>query len=191
MPFNYDILKLDDRLRMLLEALPRLAAVQPLERAWRRRATGYIAHNDFTGFRGLLHEVDRLARALGVGRNGKINTGLAAATLPAPAPRVHHQASGPGLPGWGRPSLRRSVPSSWRRPHAPLRYPWGPEPPVSPPRRSDPVTVPRYTGPYWVDPWLARVRAEADGELEALRRHGEVQYHGPDAPPTYALRDNV
>ena len=138
----------------------------------------------------MLTEVDRLACALGVGRNGKINTGLAAATLPAPVPPVHQHATGPGLPGWGRSGRQhKRVMYSGPRDAPPLQYPWGSEPPISPPRRSDSWTVARYDGPRFVDPYLARMRAEADAQWEALRRNGEVQYHGPDEPPTYAMRD--
>ncbi len=181
-----------------MEALPATWAAQQVGAALERDGVAAYAHLDVDALAKVLKQLRTLHLALETGavgfrigrRRPKDPVEHSAPSATAKTPDAHRLATGLELPGWGRPPLRRSVPSSWRRPHAPLQYPWGPEPPVSPPRRNDPVTVPRYTGP-WVDPYLARVRAEADGESEALRRNGVVQYHGPDEPPTYALRDTA
>jgi hypothetical protein len=101
--------------------------------------------------------------------------------------------AGPGLPSWGQ-SPRRTASSSWRREHAPIRFPYG-DPPVSPNRGSNDTTHYMPDSKLSAD-CLARVKAyrrsiaeRQAGEAEARECHGQVRYHGADEPPEWVWPD--
>jgi hypothetical protein len=190
--------QLHTQLQTLLEALPTTQAAQRVGAALWREGDAAYAHLDVEALAMVLGKMRALHLSLETGAVGfcggrrrppKDAIARSALDKSTPnTPKMQRTAAGPGLPGWGRSRWRQHrVTYCGPRDAPPLQCPWGPEPPVSPPRQSDPVTVARYEGPRFVDPWLARVRAEADGEAEALRRHGVPQYHGPDEPVTYVF----
>jgi hypothetical protein len=76
-----------------------------------------LARNDIATLEKLLRETKILVASLQRGDQ------------PAPGteePVTTSREVGPGLPGWGQP--RRSVAAPWRRPQAPIQYPYGDPP---------------------------------------------------------------
>ena len=169
----------------LLEPLPPMPATIGVRRELFTQANIALARRDTRHLDKLYREVQALARSLGIEGGGRINRQTAThqpesnpTAASASAVEAHStNAAGPGLPGWGW----RAKPASGRAPtreHAPIRYPWGGEPPVPEPPQP-PARLPATLE--------ARIIAY-DAEREPRRRRSPAYWHGFAVPRTLAQR---
>ena len=141
-----------------------------------------FAKRDVAGLEKLLRQVQILARSVGmpVAGVGVQRTPVEIAsspesTLPAPA-------------RWT--SVRKPVAFPRRRDHAPLRYPWGAEPPPRPRSSSDilPGKPEHLLSADCRDRLAAYRRSVASwsaAESDARQLYGRVRYPGPDELPEW------
>ena len=124
----------------ILEQLPPVPGAVGVRRELLSQARMAVAQHDTKQLEKLYREVQMLARSLGIQSGGRINCpppggepdpNCIESTHPETA-NVCRDA-GPGLPDWDRRQRRRSR----VREHAPIRYPYGDEPPVRPRSSSD------------------------------------------------------
>jgi hypothetical protein len=147
-------------------------------------ANAAFARSDVAALDKLLRQVHTLARSVGTPLNGPHL--IRKPNNPPPPLEADADASHPLR--WS--ALNKSAPFPRRRDHAPIRYPWGEEPPPRPRSSSDIVPgKPEHLLPADCRERLAAYRrAEAaarEAPSDACQLHGRVRYHGPDEPPEW------
>ncbi|HEX3680495.1 MAG TPA: hypothetical protein VHU90_12295, partial [Galbitalea sp.] len=177
----------------LLEQLPATKHAIRLRAALLREAARAAAQRDSVTLERLLREVTTLCESLGIASGGAISRPRPTAD-PADAviqhaqhhpPPVIRRAAGPGLPEWGQPQRSRSA--SWRRPQAPITYPYG-DPPTGPDTRkpasdilpSPPLSSMPLSRRNTVHAIRYQRYEEADARMDALQRIGHLDRCGAD-----------
>jgi hypothetical protein len=146
------------------------------------KTTVAFARTDVAVLETLHRQVQALARSVGTSVDGVHVTRKLVGPPPAPEsvpPPAHRWASVP-----------RATPFPRLREHAPMRYPWGDEPPARPRSSSDVVPgkpdhllsagCRERLAAYW-----RSVAQQFDAGSEARQLHGRMRYHGPDEPPEW------
>ena len=173
-----------DLIENLLEQLPPTPAVIGVRRELFKQANIALARRDSRHLDKLYREVQVLAQSLGIERGGRISRRATpneperdSTVAPASAAATHLEVRSD--------HIHRTA--SWRRPHAPLRYPYG-DPPTGADTRM-PTSDILPSKPESLLPKACRDRlgamrrarhADRDEYLDALHRVGHVARSGPD-----------
>jgi hypothetical protein len=170
--------RLYDRVRTSLEWLGS-STPRAVRDALLAEAGAAFARSDVEALEKLHRQVQTLARSVGMPIDSvHLERGVVSPAPPAPdAP-----------PRWG--AVHQPVAFRRRRDHAPVRYPWGEEPPPRPRSSSDIVPgKPERLLPGDCRERLAAYRRAAavarEAASEARQLYGRVRYHGPDEPPEW------
>lgn len=153
--------RLHQRTTALLESLAGIPSTRATRTALCRAAHAACASNDVAALTKLHREVRLLADSLQ-------HVSAPPATTSAVAPTMRRTSAGPGHPGWGQPC--RSSLASWRRPHAPIQYPYG-EPPTGGDRHRH-----AYAPPWRVRSPSAEQLASAQALERFWRLREEAEY---------------
>jgi hypothetical protein len=140
-----------------------------------------FAKRDVAGLEKLLRQVQILARSVGVPIAGVRVQRTPVAIAPP-------ESAAPSPARWA--AVPRPAPFPRRRAAAPLRYPWGDEPPPRPRSSSDVLPgTPECLLSAGCRERLAAYRrsvaARGAAESEARQLYGRVRYQGPDEPPEW------
>ena len=155
-----------ERITRLLEALPIGSEVEGVRAAVWRLSDAARARHDLVQLNKLYREAKLLSESMR--RSAKSTQDVLHADAEAkPLRRIE---TGPGLPAGSRQARRTS--SSWRRPHAPIQYPYG-DPPTGWDTRSHDTTVSTSD---------SKSSPEQLARLNAFRRSRVAAQEAEDAP---------